>query len=44
MYCNVGFNFFKNCEQYNKITVYDNEFKKYKLIRNIQEKYINLPL
>lgn len=28
MYCNVSFNFFKKCEQYNKITVYDNEFKK----------------
>ena len=28
MYCNVGFNFFKKCELYNKITVYVNEFKK----------------
>lgn len=28
MYCNVGFNFFKNCVQHKTMTVYDNEFKK----------------
>lgn len=28
MYCNVGFNFFKNCVQHKTMSVYDNEFKK----------------